>query len=122
MRYVKMVFFVVLCCVLWSACAMALECPNDVASVFPMCKDAKVQHTATVQGMTMVSMQVDASVGAAYAAYKSAAQKSGLKIILETKQEDVTRFVGETDDKQVVLNVTKEDGHTLVQLTLGNKG
>lgn len=104
-----------------SSIASAIDCPQELAGDFPLCKEATVLQTTHVNGATIASLQMNKAMDTVYGAYKAAAQKNGWNILMETKQQDGMMLVGEKAERQLILHLSPEDNATLIQLSIGKK-
>lgn len=121
MRQTKSLFLQAIIFLSMTSFCYALDCPKELASVFPLCSEAKVLQTTQINEALMTSLQAKGPVETTYAAYKTAAQKDGWAVIMETKQDDAITLLLHKDDRQLVLNAVKEDDGTVLHVTLGKK-
>lgn len=103
---------------LTAAFAQAMDCPQEISSDFPLCKKSAVLQTAKISGATIVSLQTKAPMESVFKDYKNAAQKSGWHIVMETNQNDAIILVGQKGERQLALNVSKNDDNTLIQISI----
>jgi hypothetical protein len=121
MRHFKIISVLVMLMMSISAVCLAVDCPKELASIFPMCKDAKVLQTTQLNDALITSLQTSDAMEVAYTAYKTAAQQNGWKMLMETKQDDATTVMLQKDDRQMVMNVAKDEAGTIIHLTVGKK-
>lgn len=121
MQRLTRLFAQLVCVLLLGSTAYALDCPEEAASIFPQCKEAKVIQTMKVRDALMVSLQTRKSTDAAYASYKAAAQKAGWNVLMETKQDESNILMCDKGQQQMVVNMHKDEDATMIQITLGKK-
>ncbi len=107
--------------ILAGSMAWAAECPQEVAVDFPACKEAKVVQTTTMNDTTMVVLDAKEPLDVVSGKYKSLAEKSGWKIVMEMHQESSKMLMGEKAEQQIILNFQQEEAATMVQITVVKK-
>ena len=104
-----------------SGMVSAVDYPSEIAADFPACSGANILQTMNIQGNVVVMMECSGSMEDVYSEYKKIAEKNNWSVMMETKQPEANVLMAEKEGKHLVLNVGKDDGKTMVSITMGKR-